>query len=491
MGNDARIGIEGVPETPDGHWIGAADVTWARRAGPDGMAGPPARAARDLLRVGEVVHVRALTPTDGRGPGWTLRQIPEVQGAFMAMDVQSGRVVALQGGFSYQHSAFNRATQALRQPGSAFKPVVFAAALESGFHPTSLVQDAPIQIETPEGIWRPTNASAGFYGAVPLWVGLEQSRNLVTVRLAHDLGIETVARYAERLGLYDRMGRHMATALGAGETTLQRTVAAYAMIANGGTRVEPVLFDRVTDRHGRTLLALDESPCPYCDRGARPPARGGGLLARGERVLRPATAYNLTQMLRGVVERGTARGRIRLPVPVAGKTGTTNDAKDVWFVGYTSTLAAGCYIGFDDPRSLGEDVYGATLCAPVFQDFMAEAVEKYGGGAFERPVAGWPASAEMARRPEHATRGLVGTGFLQRSYSALLWEMAVSGVPAGRGPVPNAQTVYIRSGDARPGSLRRPAGDWQHPPQVRDAFPVVSGGLQGGMPAGAGLRAQP
>ncbi len=255
-GNDARIGIEGVEEDDDGHWIPAKDVTWARRLNEDGSMGRKARVAGDLLKVGEVVHVRRMVKdADGSFVRWTLRQIPEVQGGFMAMDVNTGRVIAMQGGFSYQHSVYNRATQAQRQPGSSFKPFVYAAALDSGFSPATIVIDAPIEVESGGKIWRPKNASNEFYGPTPLRTGIEQSRNLMTVRLAQEIGMDTVAGYAERFGVYEQMNPFLANSLGSEETTLFKMVAAYAMFANGGERVEPTLVDRVQDRWGTDDLS--------------------------------------------------------------------------------------------------------------------------------------------------------------------------------------------------------------------------------------------
>lgn len=384
----ARIGIEAVAEDEDGHFIPAEDVTWARKRQADGSLGRKARVAGDLVAAGDVVLVRAVTSDeDGSFRRWSLRQVPEVQGAFMAMDVTSGRVLAMQGGFSYQDSVFNRATQALRQPGSSFKPFVYAAALDSGFSPATIVVDAPIEVDTPQGIWKPKNASNKFYGPAPLRVGIEQSRNLMTVRIAQEIGMDTVAGYAERFGVYDRMDQVLAASLGSNETTLFRMVAAYAMFANGGERVEPTLVDRVQDRRGKTVYRHDARVCEDCllaslDAGMLPE-----IVSKRTRVMDPITAYQLTSMLQGVITHGTARG-INLPVPVAGKTGTTNDAKDVWFVGYTSNIAAGCYIGYDQPRSLGGASGGGT-CAPVFQAFMEVAVEKYGGSKFVVPPGGY------------------------------------------------------------------------------------------------------
>ncbi|GAB4263463.1 MAG: PBP1A family penicillin-binding protein [Pararhodobacter sp.] len=370
----ARVGIEGI----DGiQQIDRPDINWL----PGSLA--------DTLDVGDVVYVRAVTSDrDGSFQRWSLRQVPEVQGAFMAMDVNTGRVIAMQGGFSYQTSVFNRATQAMRQPGSSFKPFVYAAALDSGFTPATIVIDAPIEIDTGDGIWRPSNAGGDYLGPTPVRTGIEQSRNLMTIRLAQEVGMDVVAGYAERFGVYDRLDPFLANALGAQETTLFRIVAAYAMFANGGERVEPTLVDRVQDRWGRTVYRHDQRQCIECSEPDLPAGQAPWIMSRRQRVMDPITAYQLTSMMQGVVQRGTAAGAINLPVPIAGKTGTTNDARDVWFVGYSSTIVAGCYIGFDRPRSLGRRASGGGMCAPVFQEFMEDAIEVYGGGRFAVPPGG-------------------------------------------------------------------------------------------------------
>ena len=384
---DARIGIEGIEEDSDGHWVPAADVTWARKLQDDGKLGPKAKTAADLLERGEVVLVRAVTDKEGAFQRWSLRQVPEVQGAFMAMDVNTGRVIAMQGGFSYQASVFNRTTQAMRQPGSSFKPFVYAAAMDSGFSPATIVVDAPIEIDTPQGLWRPKNASNKFYGPTPVRTGIEQSRNLMTIRIAQEIGMDTVAGYAERFGVYSPMKTFLANSLGAQETTMFRMVAAYAMFANGGERVEPTLVDRVQDRFGRTIYRHDQRSCLDCAEPNLPEGQGPRIQTNRERVMDAITAYQLTSMMEGVVKRGSG-SRVDLPVPVAGKTGTTNDAKDVWFIGFTSNIVAGCYMGFDNPRTLGRGAYGGTLCVPVFNAFMKEAVKKFGGSDFKVPPGG-------------------------------------------------------------------------------------------------------
>ena len=374
---EMRVGIEGVRETEDEPQIvPRSDIRWL----PKNFDGH--------FQEGDVVHVRRVFGEEGTFERWSLRQIPEVQGAFMAMDVNSGRVLAMQGGFSYQDSVFNRATQAMRQPGSSFKPLVYAAALDSGYSPATIVIDAPIEIDTPQGLWQPQNYSEKFYGAAPLRTGIERSRNLMTIRLAREVGMETVAEYAERFGVVERLQPFLANSLGAQETTLKDMVVAYAMLANGGERVEPTLVDRVQDRYGRTVYRRDARICENCGNRDVPAYEAPSIVSERVRVIDPITAYQMVSMMRGVVEHGTASHVIDLPVPVAGKTGTTNESRDVWFVGFTSTVVAGCYAGFDQPRSLGRHVYGSSMCAPVFQEFMERAIPKHGGGEFAVPEGG-------------------------------------------------------------------------------------------------------
>ncbi|GAB5436269.1 MAG: PBP1A family penicillin-binding protein [Falsiruegeria mediterranea] len=339
---------------------------------------------KDNFTVGDVVLVRKAE----EGDSWSLRQVPEVQGGFVAMDVNSGRVLAMQGGFSYQDSVFNRATQAQRQPGSSFKPFVYAAALDSGYSPATIVVDAPIEVNTPQGLWRPKNSSNKFYGPTPLRTGIERSRNLMTIRLAQEVSMPVVAGYAERFGVYDHMGPFLANSLGSEETTLYKMVAAYAMFANGGERVEPTLVDRIQDRYGETIYRHDDRDCVNCNSANIAPNAAPTIVTNREQVMDAITAYQLTSMMKGVVDRGTASRTVNLPVPTAGKTGTTNDAKDVWFVGFTSNIVAGCYIGYDRPRALGRGASGGGMCGPVFQSFMEEAVKKYGGGPFDVPPGG-------------------------------------------------------------------------------------------------------
>lgn len=378
--NSAQIGIEGVENDEDGHFLSfQAENKWAvNRVFKDGTRKKMGN-VNDMFAVGDVVLVRAV---DNR---WTLRQIPQIQGGFVAMDTDTGRVLAMQGGFSYQNSVFNRATQAKRQPGSVFKPFVYAAALDSGYSPVSIIVDAPIEINTPQGLWRPKNASNKFYGPAPLRVGIEQSRNLMTIRLAEDVGMDVVAGYAERFGVYDRMARQLSGALGAQESTLYKVVTSYAMFANGGERIQPTLVDRVQDRNGKTVFKHDRRVCEDCAATDIQAGFGPRISSNRVRVMDPVTAFNITSFMRGVVERGTARSTVNLNVPVAGKTGTTNDAKDVWFVGFTRNIVAGCYMGYDTPKSLGRGASGGGMCGPVFNQFMRTALQHYSAGKFEQP----------------------------------------------------------------------------------------------------------
>ncbi|MFY2824835.1 penicillin-binding protein 1A [Ruegeria sp. MALMAid1280] len=371
---------------------------------------------------GDVILVMA-----GEEGQWSARQVPEVQGGFVAMDVNSGRVLAMQGGFSYQDSVFNRATQAQRQPGSSFKPFVYAAALDSGYSPATIVVDAPIEVNTPQGLWRPKNSTNKFYGPTPLRTGIEQSRNLMTIRLAQEVTMPVVAGYAERFGVYDRMGAFLANSLGSEETTLYKMVAAYAMFANGGERVEPTLVDRIQDRFGKTIYRHDDRQCLDCNSAWLEPDESPTIETNRSQVMDAITAYQLTSMMKGVVDRGTASRVVNLPVPTAGKTGTTNESKDAWFIGFTSNIVAGCYIGYDRPRPMGRGAYGGTLCGPVFQSFMEKAVEKYGGGPFEVPEGGHFIKIDRfsgARLPADATGDYVVAeyfrdgvdGFIDRVY---------------------------------------------------------------------------
>src|SRR6202035_1846601 len=293
------------------------------------------------------------------------------------MDPWTGRVLAMVGGFSFDQSQFNRATQAYRQPGSSFKPIVYSSALDNGYTPSTVVVDAPIEIDQGQGagVWRPENFSSGKYnGPTTLRNALRLSLNTVTVRLAQDIGMPLIGEYARRFGVYDELPNYLSYALGAGETTVLRMVGAYSMFANGGRRIKPTLIDRIQDRYGHTIYKHDERECRGCDADKWKTQPEPALIDRRQQVLDPMTAYQITSMLEGVVQRGTGTVVKEVKKPIAGKTGTTNDEKDVWFIGYSPDLAVGVFMGYDKPRHIADRATGGALAAPIFRDFMKVAL---------------------------------------------------------------------------------------------------------------------
>jgi penicillin-binding protein 1A len=344
-------------------------VKWARAS----TAKNPLKVS-GVLVPGDVIYVEPLGKDSSQ---YKLRQIPEVSGGMVVMDPVTGRVLALVGGFSFDQSQFDRATQAMRQPGSSFKPFVYSAALDNGYTPSSIVVDAPIEIDQGAGmgVWRPENYSNGKYaGPATLRFGIEQSRNLMTVRLAQDIGMPLIGEYAKRFGIYDSLPNYLSYSLGAGETTVLRMVTAYAMIANGGRRVTATMIDRIQDRYGRTVYKHDQRECRGCDAKKWENQPEPGLIDRREQVLDPLTAYQITEIMEGVIQRGTATVVREVGKPIAGKTGTTNDEKDTWFIGFTPDLAVGVYMGYDKPRHLGRNATGGHLSAPIAKDFFKAAL---------------------------------------------------------------------------------------------------------------------
>jgi penicillin-binding protein 1A len=363
---------------------------------------------------------------------YTLHQIPKVNGALVAMDPHTGRVLAMQGGWKYEGSEFNRATQAKRQPGSSFKPFVYLSALEHDFTPATLVLDAPFVIDQGPGLpkWRPTNYSGEYYGPTTIRVGLEKSRNLMTVRLADHVGIQSVIDVAKRFGVVDDMPPMLSYSLGAGETTLLRMTTAYAQFVNGGKKVTPTLIDRIQDRRGKTVARHDERPCEGCgpliewSDGLTVPT----VPDTREQLADPRHAYQMVSMMEGVVQRGTGMKIKELNRPLAGKTGTTNDSKDTWFVGFAPDLVVGVFVGFDEPRSLGKKETGASIAVPVFKDFMAAALEGTPAMPFRVP----PGIKQVRINAENGTRARAGE-------KNVIWEAFLSGTePTG--------TMYILDG---------------------------------------------
>ena len=345
----------------------------------------------DVLQVGDVIAVEAVKKEDKSATSlhdyYSLRQIPEISGAIVVLDPHSGRVLAMSGGFSAQLSEFNRATQARRQPGSAFKPFVYLAALDKGFTPSSQVLDAPFVIDQGpgRGRWRPSNYSRKFYGASPLRLGIEKSRNLMTVRLAQNIGMETVADYAKRFNLVDDLQPLLSMALGAGETTLMRLTTAYAMLVNGGKRIQPTLIDKIQDRTGKTIFRHDQRLCDGCNRLRWDDGGLPNLPDNREQIADPKTTYQVVSMLEGAVKRGTGRRISVIGKPLAGKTGTTNKSRDTWFVGFSPDLAVGVYVGFDQPKPLGKGETGSSVAAPIFKNFMEAALSNTPAVPFRVP----------------------------------------------------------------------------------------------------------
>lgn len=380
--NTATIGIQ--PEKLASGALGAerdlgrislSNMKWATLVRDEEDKAKRVRRANQILNVGDVVYVE---PLGTNQPGeYKLRQPPEVQGALVAMDPHTGRVLAMVGGFSFAESQFNRATQALRQPGSSFKPFVYAAALDNGYTPSSVVLDGPIKVDQGGdlGVWEPKNYGDGYAGPSTLRLGIEKSRNLMTVRLAKDMGMPLVAEYAKRFGIYDDMLPVLSMSLGSGETTVMRMASAYSVLANGGKQIKPSFIDRIQDRYGKTIFKHEERICETCSVNAWLGQDEPDLVDNREQVLDPMTAYQMTSMMEGVVENGTATSVQKLGVPVAGKTGTTNEEKDAWFVGYTPDLVTAVYVGFDTPKPMGKGNTGGGLAAPIFTEFMAAALE--------------------------------------------------------------------------------------------------------------------
>jgi penicillin-binding protein 1A len=361
--------------------IPLAQLKWARKWLKGENRGPRIKSANQVLEVGYVVFVSRKTENlDGRpyaSVTYRLEQVPAVNGALVAIDPHTGRVLAMTGGLDFALSEFNRATQASRQPGSAFKPIVYMAGLDNGFTPSTRILDAPFVINqgAGQGKWKPANYTKKFYGPSPMRLGIEKSRNLMTVRLAQTIGMESVAMQAERLGVVDNLPHHLSMSLGAGETTLMRLTAAYAMIVNGGRKITPTLIDRIQDRTGATVFRHDIRECPDCQQSGWFGQDLPQLPDIREKVIEPGTAYQMVSMLQGVIQRGTGRRIAELKLPLGGKTGTTNKSIDTWFIGFSPDLAVGVFVGFDEPRSLGKRETGSSVPAPIFKEFMRRALD--------------------------------------------------------------------------------------------------------------------
>ena len=352
--------------------IPLSEMTWAKKALENGRISLTAVSKpSDVLNVGDIVLV---SPKGDEK--YALQQMPAVEGALVALNPHTGRVLAMVGGFAFERNQFNRAIQAERQPGSSFKPFVYLAALDSGYTPSSLILDAPLVMENPDGSkWKPQNYSRQFYGPTTLRVGIEKSRNLMTVRLAQAIGMRKILDYGKKFGISNKLQPNLATALGAGETTLMKLVTAYGMLVNGGKKITPTLIDRIQDRSGKTLYKQDTRDCPNCSGEESTPDVKPEIPDEREQIQDPASSYQMVNILTGVVERGTGRSAKAVGKTLGAKSGTSNDSNDAWFIGFSPDLVAGVWVGFDAPQTLGPNDTGGVVSAPIFRDFMIEALK--------------------------------------------------------------------------------------------------------------------
>tara|TARA_B100000282_G_scaffold243923_1_gene187057 strand:+ start:673 stop:3006 length:2334 start_codon:yes stop_codon:yes gene_type:complete len=334
----------------------------------------------ELFEIGDLIYVQKINDKN-----YSLKQLPKVNGGIVVMDPYTGRVLALSGGFSFKNSEFNRATQALRQPGSAFKPFVYALALENNYTPTSLVLDAPLVLEQGYDLklWKPENYGKKFYGPSTLRVGLEKSRNLMTVRIAQNLGINKIAKFSQELGIYENPEELLSISLGSNETTLLKLTSAYSAFVNKGKLVRPILIDRIQDSEGNTILNNEKRSCINCDQISYTSKEFPQIKDNYKQVFSAETAYQITSLLEGVIKRGTGKKLKKLKLNLAGKTGTTNENNDAWFIGFTSNLVIGVYVGMDNPKPLGKFETGSKTALPIFSSFVKKAVKKYDARPFK------------------------------------------------------------------------------------------------------------
>ena len=333
-----------------------------------------------LFKVGDVIYVKK--KNEGN---YSLKQLPKANGAIVVMDPYSGRVYAISGGFSFKKSEFNRATQALRQPGSAFKPFVYALALENNFTPSTLILDAPIVLDQGDDLkmWKPENYGKKFYGPSTLRMGVEKSRNVMTVRVAQELGIDKVINFSKKLNIYENPEELMSISLGSAETTLLKITSAYCSFVNGGKLVNPILIDRIQDSEGNTIFNNEKRFCVNCDQISFKGKQIPKIESNYKQIFSPQTAYQMTSILEGVIKRGTGKKLRKLNLQLAGKTGTTNKNIDTWFIGFTSNLVIGTYVGHDNPKSLGRYETGSKTAMPIFKEFVQNAISNYEARPFK------------------------------------------------------------------------------------------------------------
>jgi len=334
----------------------------------------------ELFKIGDIVYVKKIIEGN-----YSLEQLPKVNGGIVVMDPYSGRVLAMSGGFSFKKSEFNRVSQALRQPGSAFKPFIYALALENNFTPSTLILDAPIVLDQGSGLksWKPENYGKKFYGPSTLRTGLEKSRNLMTVRISQELGIDKIINFSKKLKIYENPDELMSVSLGSAETTLMKITTAYCSFVNGGKLVTPILIDRIQDSEGNTIFNNEKRYCENCDKISFEGNKIPKIKNDFKEIFSPQTAYQMTSILEGVIKRGTGKGLKDLNLQIGGKTGTTNNNTDTWFIGFTSNLVVGVYVGHDNPKNLGRYETGSKTAMPVFKDFIKKAVNNYEARPFK------------------------------------------------------------------------------------------------------------
>ncbi len=342
---------------------------------------PKSKSIKDVHKIGDIIFIKKEKNL------WLLKQYPKVNGGIIVLNPFTGDVLALVGGFNFRKSEFNRVTQAQRQPGSAFKPIVYAAALENGFAPNSIILDAPFVESQGVGLknWKPENYGKKFYGPSTFRKGIEYSRNLMTVRIAKILGLEEILNLSKKLNIYDEIPELLSVSLGAAETTLMNLTSAYAPFVNGGRKIEPKLISRIQDRRGKTIFLEKNRKCVGCDKFINEEIELPKIENNNEKVISEETAYQMTSILQGAVQRGTAKKLKSLKVPLAGKTGTTNDNYDAWFIGFSSDLVIGVYVGFDNPKSLGKFETGSKSALPIFKNFIENALYKEDFNEFQIP----------------------------------------------------------------------------------------------------------
>ena len=342
---------------------------------------PKNKLIKDIHKIGDIIFVKKKT-------NWLIKQYPIVNGGIVVLEPFTGDVLALVGGFNFKTSEFNRVTQAKRQPGSAFKPIVYASALENGFAPNSIILDAPFVERQGVGLknWKPENYGKKFYGPTTLRKGIEYSRNLMTIRIAKVLGIDEILKLSKKLNIYDEIPELLSVSLGAAETTLINLTSAYASFVNGGIKIEPKLISRIQDRRGKTIYQERNRKCVGCDKFINEEAKLPKIEnVINKKVFSEETAYQITSILQGAVERGTAKKLRSLKVPLAGKTGTTNENYDAWFIGFSSNFVIGVYVGYDNPKSLGKFETGSKVALPIFKDFAEKALYKEDFKEFQIP----------------------------------------------------------------------------------------------------------